>query len=133
MNSSFNLNLIRIAAISGAFCVALGAFGAHSLKESLSPEQLQVFETGVRYQFYHTFAILACGLLASMMNTVFAARMFLAGIIGFSGSLYLLSTRTLTGLESWTWLGPITPLGGLCFIIGWIFLFIKAGNSGTQK
>jgi uncharacterized membrane protein YgdD (TMEM256/DUF423 family) len=132
MNEHINIPLIRCAAFSGALCVVFGAFGAHALKESLAPEQLQVFETGVRYQFYHTFAILACGLLAGHFNTGVAGKLFMAGIIGFSGSLYLLSTRTLTGLESWTWLGPVTPLGGLCFILGWIFLFINAGKSRQQ-
>lgn len=116
------MNLIRLAAISGATAVILGAFGAHTLKEYITPEQLQTFETGVRYQFYHTFAILACGLLFNqnpLKKYNMAAGSFLAGIVCFSGSLYLLSTKTLFGLESWSWLGPITPIGGLMFIVGW--------------
>lgn len=128
MKDAVNYTMIRIAALSGAVCVVLGAFGAHALRESLAPEQLQVFETGVRYQFYHTFALLACALLAGRVSTNVASKFFIGGIIAFSGSLYLLSTRTLTGLENWTWLGPVTPLGGLCFIIGWILLFYHAGK-----
>ncbi len=126
--STHEMNLIRLAAILGATAVIFGAFGAHTLKQYLTPEQLQTFETGVRYQFYHTFAILACGLLFNqnpLKKYNMAAGSFLAGIVCFSGSLYLLSTRTLLGLESWTWLGPVTPIGGLMFIIGWGMLVMK--------
>ncbi|MBL0341768.1 MAG: DUF423 domain-containing protein [Bacteroidetes bacterium] len=122
------LNLIRLAAILGATAVILGAFGAHTLKQYLTPEQLQTFETGVRYQFYHTFAILFCGLLFNhnpLKKYNMAAGSFLAGIVCFSGSLYLLSTRTLLGFDSWSWLGPITPIGGLMFIVGWVMLVLK--------
>lgn len=121
------MKFIRFAAISGALAVMLGAFGAHSLKALLTPEQLQVFETGVRYQFYHTLAILFTGLFATQYPSKalnIAGTSFLAGIICFSGSLYLLSIRSLIGLENLTILGPVTPIGGLLFIIGWIYLIV---------
>ncbi len=114
---------IFVAALLGAFSVVLGAFGAHGLKAKLTPDQLQVFETAVRYQFYHTFAILVCALLMDKYAiSPFILYAFLLGIIFFSGSLYLLSCRELLGLTNWKWLGPITPIGGLLFIIGWLWL-----------
>jgi uncharacterized membrane protein YgdD (TMEM256/DUF423 family) len=119
--------LLSIAAICGALAVILGAFGAHTLKAILSTESLQTFETGVRYQFYHTFAILATALLVEKSpKSLIAGYFFLAGIIMFSGSLYLLAIRSTVGIEGWAWLGPVTPLGGLMFIIGWIILLFSA-------
>lgn len=97
--------------------VALGAFGAHALKNRLSPEMLAVFETGVRYQAYHALALL---LLAALRGPDRAGWCFLAGIVLFSGSLYALA---LTGAR---WLGAITPLGGLLFLAGWLFLALKS-------
>jgi uncharacterized membrane protein YgdD (TMEM256/DUF423 family) len=126
------MNLVKIAAISGAVAVILGAFGAHSLKGALPPEQLQVYETGVRYQFYHTLAILLCGLLLRQSESGLfktSGYFFLAGIVCFSGSLYLLSTRAILGIEDWAFLGPVTPVGGLFFICGWIILFAGANKS----
>jgi len=123
MNSA-NIKILRIASISGAVSVILGAFGAHTLREQLSAEALQVFETGVRYQFFHTIALFICGILADRFLTYRAAKFFVAGIILFSGSLYLLSARSLLGIEGWTWLGPITPIGGLMLILGWVSLFV---------
>ena len=121
------MKFIRIAAILGALTVALGAFGAHSLKALLSSEQLQVFETGVRYQFYHTLALLFTGLFginypSKALNM--ASGSFIAGICCFSGSLYLLSIRSVIGMENLTLIGPVTPIGGLFFIIGWIYVFL---------
>jgi len=122
------MKFIRIAAISGALAVALGAFGAHSLKAVLDPDQLQTFETGVRYQFYHTLALLFVGLLMNSHPSKalnMAGTSFLVGICCFSGSLYLLATRSLLGIENLTILGPITPIGGLFFIIGWVFIALS--------
>ena len=117
------------SAISGFICVMLGAFGAHTLKKHISPELLSAFETGVRYQFYHTIALLVISVLILLKGeNSFLKRsgyFFLAGIILFSGSLYFLSVRNLTGFEL-TWLGPITPLGGLCFLLGWLVLLMYA-------
>src|SRR5262245_40961080 len=114
-----------VAAISGFLTVAGGAFGAHGLKERmhLSPERLAVFETGVRYQMFHTLAL---ALVAVMMerNPGRAARTaawaFLVGIIVFSGSLYALA---LSDVKAW---GAVTPLGGLSFLAGWVLLAIAS-------
>lgn len=111
---------IMTAAFVAALAVILGAFGAHALKEKLSPESLQTFETGVRYQFYHAFALLAVGILykdftAKLLQ--WAGTLFICGIILFSGSLYV-----LTGVQSMKWIGAVTPFGGLCFIIGWLLM-----------
>ena len=117
-----------IAGLSGALAVIIGAFGAHALKTKLSSEQLQTFETGVRYQMYHTFALIAVAFLFDKYNNGllrYSGYLFTIGIVLFSGSLYLLATKSLFGIESWAWLGPITPLGGLCFIIGWTLFLIN--------
>ena len=129
------MHFIRTASVLGGMAVVFGAFGAHYLKSALTPEMLQAFETGVRYQFYHALAIAICGLVFQNNpsgSVRLAARLFLAGIICFSGSIYLLSTRSLTGLEFLAWLGPVTPLGGLLFIAGWISLAV-AGFYGSKR
>ena len=117
-------------ALLGGLAVILGAFGAHALKAKLSPESLQIFETGVRYQFYHAFALLLVALLSEKMNSSamnLSGYFFIAGVILFSGSIYLLATRDILGIDSWkSILGPITPLGGLCFVTGWVLLLIAA-------
>lgn len=117
-------------ALLGGLAVILGAFGAHALKAKLSPESLQIFETGVRYQFYHALALLLVALLSDKMNSSsmnFSGYFFIAGVILFSGSIYLLATREILGIDSWkSFLGPITPLRGLCFVVGWILLLIAA-------
>jgi uncharacterized membrane protein YgdD (TMEM256/DUF423 family) len=120
--------MIRIAAVLGALAVITGAFGAHTLKPLLSAEHLAAYETGVRYHFYHTLALLACGILYRhhpSKQLRMAASSFLAGIILFSGSVYLLSTREITGAGFTGILGPVAPLGGMLFILGWIFLFLS--------
>src|SRR5207249_1179064 len=114
---------LLIGAISGFLGVAFGAFGAHALRERLSPEMLAVFETGVRYQIYHALALFGTGLLLTRMGgwlIATAAWFFVAGIVLFSGSLYALA---LTGV---TILGAVTPVGGLCFLIGWGCLMVAA-------
>ena len=112
-----------------AVAVALGAFGAHGLKPKLSIEQLQTYETAVKYQFYHVFALIVVGILMQIfpnLKLALAGDFFLTGIILFCGSLYLLACKDLLGLQSISkFIGPITPLGGLCFIIGWVILFVK--------
>jgi uncharacterized membrane protein YgdD (TMEM256/DUF423 family) len=113
------------AGIAGFVGVALGAFGAHALKARLSPEMLAVFDTGVRYQMYHVFALVAAAWAwARWPHRAFtvAGGVFLAGIVVFSGSLYLLA---LTGTRWW---GAITPLGGLAFLAGWLCLAWGAGT-----
>ena len=120
--------LIRITAVLGALSVGLGAFGAHGLERLVTPERLEIFHTGVRYSFYHTFAL---GLAAALFTVpavdtrrlVAAVWLWIAGIALFSGSLYLLSLREVHGLPV-AFLGPVTPVGGLLLIGGWIsFLF----------
>jgi len=117
------LNWLAVGAIAGAIGVALGAFGAHALKSRVTEDLLAVFEVGVRYQMYHALALLAVAWAAGRWpgNWINASGwLFVAGILFFSGSLYLM---TLTGAR---WLGAVTPIGGLCFIVGWIALAIAA-------
>lgn len=112
---------LKIAAISGALAVSLGAFGAHGLKTMLTPDMLEIFKTGVQYQFYHTFALLVVGILQHLSESPqlkWASRLFVVGIMIFSGSLYLLS---ISGIKV---LGAITPIGGVAFIAGWIMLMM---------
>ncbi|WP_318403153.1 DUF423 domain-containing protein [Photobacterium leiognathi] len=118
--------ILFIAAISGVLTVGLGAFAAHGLKHHLSPYLLDVFKTGVQYQAWHTLALLGCGILTRFLSSKavsYAALFFAIGIICFSGSLYALA---LTGIK---WFGPITPMGGVCFIIGWVMLAIATWRS----
>ncbi|SMF54677.1 DUF423 domain-containing protein [Pseudobacteriovorax antillogorgiicola] len=117
------LNSVGIGAIFGALGVGLGAFAAHGLKARLSDYALGVFETAVRYQMYHALALIAVGLLASRIESNLvriASYSFIIGTIIFSGSLY---TLALTGIK---WLGAITPIGGLAFIVGWICFALAA-------
>lgn len=124
MNKSFLIT----AALLGALSVVLGAFGAHALRSKMSSETLEIFETSVRYQFYHVFALLAVGILSQYFPGNFitwSGRLFIAGIILFCGSLYLLTFFKASGNQQMNWLGAITPFGGLCFISGWILLAIS--------
>jgi len=108
-----------VGALSGALGVAAGAFGAHALRSRLPPDLLAVFETAARYQLYHALGLVAVGLaLGRWPSTPVRAAgwLFVCGTVLFSGSLYVLA---LTGTR---WLGAITPLGGLCFIAGWLAL-----------
>ena len=118
-----------IIAIIGALTVVLGAFGAHTLSDKLTESQLAVFKTGVLYQFIHVIASLIVIVIAVQIDKssfIYVLYFFIAGMILFSGSLYLLSCKEILGLGSFSKvLGPITPLGGLSFIIGWIILAIK--------
>ncbi|RMF28099.1 MAG: DUF423 domain-containing protein [Cyanobacteria bacterium J083] len=114
-----------IAAIFGASSVAAGAFASHALKSTLSAQALTTFETGARYQMYHALALLITSLLLTQSpNTqnylIVASWAFIIGILLFSGSLYILS---LTGIK---WLGAITPLGGVSFLLGWLALLLAA-------
>lgn len=135
-----NKRQLSIAFFLGGMAVILGAFGAHWLKSKLEPEKLQVFETAVRYQVYHVFGII-CSFLVSKYfvgsTKLFrlASHFFMAGIFLFSGSLYLLSTAKILGIEHWKWLGPVTPIGGLFFISGWMLLawVVLRGKSGNQE
>jgi uncharacterized membrane protein YgdD (TMEM256/DUF423 family) len=124
-------NLLIISGISAAIAVVLGAMGAHALKNLISAEQLISFETAVKYQFYHTLALFIIAGLQLKLNSKFlefASWAFVIGIILFSGSIYLLSTRELFNAPGLTVLGPVTPFGGISFIIGWIFITIEGFN-----
>lgn len=118
---------LRTAVILAALSVGLGAFAAHGLKGTVSDNALDIFETAVRYQFYHVFALLLTGILYKEFTNGFikaAGILFMLGILLFSGSLYGLAVVKAMVLPGFNWLGPVTPLGGLCFIAGWVCLFI---------
>jgi len=113
------------AAFLGALSVAMGAFGAHMLKKMLSQQLLNTYETAVRYQFYHVFALAVTGILFKTYPNKqlrSAGLFFILGIIFFSGSLYLLTAFSAMGVTNMGWIGAITPLGGLLFITGWCLL-----------
>ena len=115
------------ASIFALTAVMLGAFATHGLKAHLTPSQVSTFETGAHYQFMHAVGLFIIGLLMHHNGSKLlrrAALIMTIGVILFSGSLYLLSCRTVFGIESWTWLGPITPLGGLAFMTAWLFVLI---------
>ena len=119
---------LQTAALLGALAVALGAFGAHALKKMVPPETVTTFETGVRYQFYHVFALLAVAILFGSFpgkNLQWAGMCFIIGIILFSGSLYALTALSATNTVGLRGIGAITPIGGVFFIVGWIFLFLE--------
>ncbi len=123
MHRSIQLRGIVFAAIA----VILGAFGAHALKAVLPLDRLQVFETGVRYQIIHSIALIVLSLnLTKYEVATFASKwmqraaLFMTiGIVLFSGSLYIISTSSILPFSVGPWMGPITPIGGLFFIIGW--------------
>jgi uncharacterized membrane protein YgdD (TMEM256/DUF423 family) len=115
------------ASILGALAVVLGAFGAHSLKKFVPAESISSFETGVRYQVYHCFALLLTGILFEKFPgswMTYAGYSFIIGIILFSGSLYLLTALKATGTVGLSGIGIITPFGGLFFIAGWVFMLM---------
>tara|TARA_R110002049_G_scaffold1246_9_gene9375 strand:- start:2378 stop:2752 length:375 start_codon:yes stop_codon:yes gene_type:complete len=120
-------HIIQTAAVFGALAVIFGAFGAHALEELLiSTGRSDTYETAVNYHFYHSLALLMTGILYQLFpnkkRLAYSAVFFIAGIIIFSGSLYFLCLSQLT------WLGAITPLGGLAFIIGWVMLLLSFGK-----
>ena len=118
---------LRTASLLGALAVALGAFGAHALKGRISDQAVNTFETGVRYQFYHVLALVMLAILYKEFKNrwlVFSGNLFVAGILLFSGSLYALTFLQLAAGSSFTWIGVITPFGGLAFIGGWFCLLM---------
>ncbi|MEJ5090909.1 DUF423 domain-containing protein [Sphingobacterium faecium] len=123
-----NKRIILVAAFFGALAVILGAFGAHGLEGKISAQHIETWKTANQYHFYHTLALLFLSTF-SRAKTASIRVSFIAFIIGllfFSGSLYLLSIREITGFGNPAILGPITPLGGLAFIVGWAALFVAA-------
>ncbi|HLW63251.1 MAG TPA: DUF423 domain-containing protein [Flavobacterium sp.] len=129
-----NKTIIGTAAILGFISIILGAFGAHALKEVLTPEQLVSFETGVRYQMYHALFLLLVGvtnfLAEKQKKTIFILT--LTGVLLFSGSIYLLATQSISGIN-FKFLGPVTPIGGLSLILSWGLLTFYAFGQKTDK
>ena len=112
---------LTAGAISGVLAVLLGAFGAHMLKQMITPDMLEVYKTGIHYQFYHTFAMLCVGILMNFKPSKalkWSGYLFIAGTIVFSGFLYLLA---LTGIKA---LGMIVLIGGLTLVAAWIYLLV---------
>lgn len=120
-------SILMITAISGLLAVALGAFGAHGLKSRVTEDLLAVYQTGVQYHFYHTFALGLVGLLMLQFPQarllMWSSLCFVVGIAVFSGSLYVM---TFTGLR---WLGAITPIGGLSLMVGWLLMALAIYRS----
>lgn len=121
-------NAIRIGAVHGFLAVALGAFGAHALKDTLDDYSAGIWDTAVQYQMFHASALIFIGILMSkefvgeVKQFNIAKHCFNFGIVFFAGSLYLLA---VTGVK---WLGAITPIGGVLFLIGWAMLFVGIGK-----
>lgn len=117
---------LRVACVLGALAVGIGAFGAHGLRGKITPDLLEIYETGVKYHFYHSLALLAIALAVPALWqsrwTAYAGGAWVLGIVVFSGSLYLLA------ITNTRWLGAITPIGGVAFILGWVFLLLAAGS-----
>ena len=120
------MNLIRVGALSAGIAVAAGAFGAHLLKDKIGATGLEVWKTGVQYHLAHALAMLLVAALGEKVaQSERIGKLFLAGQLIFAGSLYLLA---VTGVK---WLGAITPLGGVCFLLGWGYLALSAGKLKT--
>ncbi|MCL4798543.1 MAG: DUF423 domain-containing protein [Burkholderiales bacterium] len=119
---------ILLGALAGALAVVLGAFGAHALRARLAPDLLRAFETAVQYHFWHALGLVAIGIVAIHLPASTALKwsgwLMLAGIVLFSGSLYVLA------LAGTRWLGAVTPLGGTAFIAGWLLLALAAARAG---
>jgi len=123
-----NKIFLIIGTILAGLAVALGAFGAHGLKKLVGPETISTYQTGVQYQMYHALALLLLGVLyersqSSLIN--FAGFFFIAGVVLFSGSLYLLVSLKAMNKLGTTGIGIMTPIGGILFIVGWILLLIS--------
>ncbi|QNL50357.1 DUF423 domain-containing protein [Olivibacter sp. SDN3] len=121
-----NKRIILTAAFFGMIAVILGAFGAHGLSGKISEQSIENWHTAVNYQFYHTLALLFLATFSRAKNTLINVSYFAftIGILLFCGSLYLLSTREITGISETQILGPVTPIGGVAFILGWVTLFL---------
>lgn len=125
-----NKSIVIIGIVMLVIAIVLGAFGAHALKEHLTLEKLNTFEVGVRYQVYHGLAFLILGLSADKVqfSLKLPIRLIFTGVILFSGSIYFLAIQEMLGV-SMKFLGPITPLGGLFMIMGWILFLVKIMRS----
>lgn len=118
---------LSIGALLGGVAVALGAFGAHGLKKIVPSDTVSTFQTGVQYQMYHALALVAVAIIFERFPNKlmsWAGFSFCAGILLFSGSLYMLTILKATGKVGMEGIGIITPFGGLFFIVGWLLLFL---------
>jgi uncharacterized membrane protein YgdD (TMEM256/DUF423 family) len=129
-------SLIRVGAIGMAISISLGALGAHQLKKMLSATSLEIFHTGVDYLLYHSLAFLILAALIQFIDIkrlLLAARMFLAGMILFSGSLFAICILQYNSVDIPMWLGILTPIGGVCFIVGWAIVALAAFKKQTTN
>lgn len=121
-----NKKIVLTALVFGIFTIVLGAFGAHGLKQYLSAEQLSSFEVGVKYLMFHALFLMFVAstnfVEENEKKAIFYFTLF--GTLFFSGSIFLLTTKNVTGID-FKFLGPVTPIGGLLLIVAWIWLFIK--------
>lgn len=127
---------LKTGAVIGMFSIMMGAFAAHQLKGMVSDHALATFETAVRYQFYHAFALILTGILFKEFRsgfTLWAGRFFIIGIILFSGSLYYLAVFQAMVRPGLRWVGAITPLGGICFVAAWVLLFISFSGKNQSS
>ncbi len=120
---NFDKKIVVPACVLAAVTIAIGAFGTHGLKDVVSLQALTIFETGVRYQMYHVFALLILGFATAVPagTRKWVFRFFIFGIVFFCGSIYLLALREVLPFKV-SFLGPVTPIGGLLFILGWLRL-----------
>lgn len=131
--NSFTLCLLA-GSLMGGLGVCLGAMGSHALQNQISETALASFKTAVLYQLIHALALLTlAGITAAKPSFTVrpSAALWILGTFLFSGSIYLLSLRNLLGIEHWRWLGPLTPMGGLLLIAGWITLAVQSLNSSS--
>ncbi len=122
---------IITALLLGALAVLLGAFGAHGLKDYANEQIFATYETAVKYQFFHVFALALTGILYKEYPNkaiLFAGNLFIIGICLFSGSLYLLTLFSISGNTQFNWIGAITPIGGLLLISGWVLISVKIAS-----
>ena len=125
--------ILSVASLLGMIAIILGAFGAHALKKVLSIEQLNTFETGVKYQMYHALFLLFVGTTSVLSDKAKKAilSLVIVGVLFFSGSIYLLATNDLTSFD-FKVIGFVTPIGGLLLISSWVWLFVEVYKKGKH-
>ena len=129
-----NIGIVRLGMALALLAVLLGAFGAHALQEKVDASAIEIWNMGIKYQFIHAFALMLSGLLAIQFKEKLIKRsavLFFAGIVLFSGSLYILAIRSLIPYNV-SWIGPITPIGGVSFIIGWITMILAINKQNVK-
>ena len=129
-----NIGIVRSGIALALVAVLLGAFGAHALQEKVDASAIEIWNKGIEYQFIHAFALMLSGLLAIQFKEKLIRRsavLFFTGIVLFSGSLYILAIRSLIPYNV-SWIGPITPIGGVSFIIGWITMILAINKQNVK-